>query len=94
MGIYSHPAVPDLDNPDTSLCRANLSVLNFFTRKPSLLSQITRYARWILRILSVWDIGVLVYTFELGLPSFARLSPQNHSSKLYAQSHTPKTIRL
>ena len=48
---------------------------------------------------------VWVYTFELSLPSFARLCPQNHMSKLYAQSHTPtakpyaenhmpKTIRL
>jgi len=32
---------------------------------------------------------VWVYTFELGLLSFARLCPQNHTSKLYAQSCTP-----
>jgi len=48
-------------------------VLNFFTPKPSLLSRLTRYAGWILGILSARDSGVLVYTFELGLPSFARL---------------------
>jgi len=24
-GLHSQPAVPDLDNPDTLLCRANLS---------------------------------------------------------------------
>jgi len=24
IGIHSQPAVPDLDNPDTLLCRANL----------------------------------------------------------------------
>ena len=32
---------------------------------------------------------VWVYTFELGLFLFARLCSQNHTSKLYAQSHTP-----
>ena len=40
---------------------------------------------------------VWVYTFELGLPSFARLCPQNHRHKAirpkpYAQNHMPQTI--
>jgi len=35
---------------------------------------------------------VWVYTFELGLPLFARLCPQNHTPKIVPPHYTPKAI--
>jgi len=60
--LQSHPAVPDLALPDSSMSRMNFYELYFFTPQLNLLSRITRCPGRILRTLAIRDNGVRLYT--------------------------------
>ena len=84
---FTHQAVHDAYMEKTgSHCRSSIRCLNGGSSCTCLSIYNNVPNHWFFYF--VW-----VYTFELGLPSFARLCAQNHMSKLYAHNHTPKTRR-
>jgi len=103
MGIHSHPAIPDLDNADTTLCRANLS--KFWI---SLHQSLTCCAGSLampdgfLGFCPSRIAGCYCILLSLACPRLQGCAPKiirpNYTPKAIlpkpcAQNHTPKTIR-